>query len=86
MTKPDSEAFCYIATWPACGCIRFVTADEPDMATANAKNIARCVKAGYTVNRVTVADFKAGKHGNFGCADKENCPNPHAKRKAMRAK
>ena len=84
--KPDAESWCYIAAWPACGCIRFVTMDEPECAKDNAKGLARCIKAGYTVNHVTVADFKTNKYGEFGCADKANCPNPYAKRRALLAK
>ena len=74
----DATSFCYIATWPACGCIRLVTVDSPEHAKDNAKEIARCIKLGYAVNRVTVASFKVGEHGKFGCKDAANCPNPYA--------
>ena len=81
MRDLDAEIFCYIATWPACGCILFVTIDEPEHAKDNAKEIARCIKAGYSINRVTVAAFKAGEHGKFGCQDVLNCQNPYNKPK-----
>lgn len=71
---------CYIGIWAGCRCIRFVTVDSPDYRTENAKEVARLIRHGYEVQHVLIADFKAGKHGTFGCADKARCPNPHAKK------
>ena len=73
--------FCYIGIWPACNCIRVVAADEPEYAKDNAKTIAKLIRAGYTIERVTVEKFKKGPK-KFGCKFDRNelgtCPNPHA--------
>ena len=74
------EPRCYIGVWPACGCIRFVTTDEPEYAKDNAKEIAKLLKRGYRVENITVAEFKGGTR-KFGCKDTANCPNPNRPKK-----
>ena len=78
----SNATHCYVGIWPACDCIRFVTADEPEYAKDNAKEIARLIRAGYSVERLTVKEFK--EEHRFGCKDELQCPNPHAKRKKGR--
>ena len=77
MTERAVEPRCYIGVWPACGCIRFVTADEPEYEQDNAKEIAKLVRRGYRVENITVAEFKAGPR-KFGCRDVNACINPFA--------
>ena len=67
---------CYIGVWPACGCIRFVTTDEPEYAKDNAKEIAKLMKRGYRVENITIDEFKTGPR-KFGCKDTANCQNPN---------
>lgn len=79
-----TEPRCYIGVWPACGCIRFVTTDEPKYAKDNAKEISRLMKAGYRVENITVAEFKGGAR-KFGCKDKNACLNPNTKNRKIPA-
>ena len=67
-----NEPRCYIGVWPACGCIMFVSADEPEYDKDNAKEIARLIRAGYRVENITVDEFKAGPR-KFGCFNPEVC-------------
>jgi hypothetical protein len=75
-TLNEDERRCYIGTWPACGCIRFVSADDPDYEADNAKEVARLIRMGYRVENITVAEFKSGTR-NFGCDHQDACLNPH---------
>jgi hypothetical protein len=53
-TKEEREqAPAYIGRRP-CGCIGFATVDDPKYAKDNAKEIAKVIKLGWTVERVTV--------------------------------
>jgi hypothetical protein len=53
MTTTDTaEPMAYIAR-AACSCIKLATVDTPARAKTNAKEIAACVKLGYTIERVT---------------------------------
>jgi hypothetical protein len=70
------QAYAYIGRAP-CGCIRFATVDEPRHAKDNAKEIAKVIKAGYTVERVTV-EFVRSNWGP-GC---EQCDPKKAKKAA----
>lgn len=83
MSERDAT-HCYIGTWPACGCVRFVTVDAPEHAKDNAKEIAKLVRAGYAVNRVTIEEFRSDKT-TFGCKDEAACPNPWTKKKRRAA-
>ena len=76
MTKPVEH--CYIGVWPACGCIRYVSMDDPQCAGTNAKEVARLIRLGYNVERITVAAFQKRQH-QFRCKRPGNCPNPHNK-------
>lgn len=48
------EPMAYIAR-ASCGCIKLATVDSFERAKDNAKEIAACITAGYTVERVTCA-------------------------------
>ena len=74
------EPRCYIGVWPACGCIRFVTTDDPEYEKDNAKEIAKLVRKGYRVENITVAEFRTGPR-KFGCKDTAACLNPNRKTK-----
>lgn len=52
MSNPEPMA--YIARAP-CGCIKLATVDSPERKKDNAKQIALCIAAGYTVERVSCA-------------------------------
>lgn len=81
MNADNRAEYCYIGSWPACGCIRFITSDKPEYAKDTGKKIGKLIRDGYAVNRILIADFKAGKHGTFGCKAIKNheydCPNPN---------
>lgn len=54
----DPEPMAYIARAP-CGCMKLATVDTPDRAKDNAKEVAACITAGYTIERVTCAYVRA---------------------------
>lgn len=61
MNKTEEEraaTACYAAR-KACGCIVAVAVDEPEYARRNAKEVARWIRQGLTVDRVTVAVVRA---------------------------
>jgi len=49
----NTEPMAYIATH-SCGGWVLVTVDLPERAKDNAKEIAQCIRDGYTIERVTV--------------------------------
>jgi uncharacterized OsmC-like protein len=51
-TEPEPMA--YVAIAP-CGCVKMATVDTPERKETNAKEIAACVKDGYTIERKTCA-------------------------------
>ena len=53
-TRPNDDYPAYIAKCPKCGNLIMMTVDEPQMRDDNAKEIAACVRAGYTIERTTV--------------------------------
>lgn len=52
MAETKEEPMSYIGR-AKCGCIRYAAVDEPDMAAQNAKDIAKIIKSGGTIERVT---------------------------------
>lgn len=61
------DVMCYVAR-KSCGCIIAATVDEPDMLKENAKEIARWIRKGYTVDRVTVQHVREHFQG-------QDCPH-----------
>lgn len=49
----DKQVMAYIGRKP-CGCVTCITVDIPDMQKENAKEIAKWIRRGYTVEHVTV--------------------------------
>lgn len=81
----DNATHCYIASNPPCGCIRWVSVDQPQYAKENGKNTANMIQAGYQVSRVRIDEFKAGTHGQFGCKDTACPKHPDDKKRTKRA-
>lgn len=57
MNKTETERSatpCYVARKP-CGCIVAASVDEPEYARVNAKEVAKWIRQGLNVDRVTVA-------------------------------
>jgi hypothetical protein len=73
----ETEPMAYIAR-AACGCIKLATVDSPRRAETNAKEIAACVKLGYTIERVTCAWVRE----NFVSSCEECKPRKTANRQA----
>ena len=64
-TEADRAAApAYIGRRP-CGCIGFAAVDTPEHARATAKEVAACIRLGWTVERVTVAYVR--EHWGPGC-------------------
>ena len=53
-----------------CGAIRFTTVDKPEYAKDNAKEIAKCIRAGLIIERVTVGYVRATPWGDCTCCKK----------------
>lgn len=54
MTKAEREAMpCYVGRRP-CGCVGFAAIDEPAHARDNAKEVAKVIRAGWTIERQSV--------------------------------
>lgn len=70
---------CYVGRHATCGHVRAVIIDDAGVARDVAKFVARMVRDGLHVERMTVADFKADK-----TAFNRDCPvcNPPKTRKA----
>lgn len=53
-TNEDRDAaMCYIGRRP-CGCVGFAAVDEPAHASDNAKEVAKVIRAGWTIERQSV--------------------------------
>ena len=52
-----------------CGAIKFTTVDKPEYAKENAKEIAKCIRDGLTIERVTVGDVRTMDWGDCTCSD-----------------
>jgi hypothetical protein len=52
MEAKEPEPMTYIAR-KDCGCIVFAGVDTPEMRKENAKEVASCIRDGYTIERVT---------------------------------
>lgn len=59
-----NEVMCYVAR-KSCGCIIAATVDEPDMQKENAKEVARWMRKGFTVDRVTVQHVRDNFEGRY---------------------
>lgn len=71
----------YIARRP-CGCIAMVAVDAPEYAKDLAKEIGKCIRKGYAIERVTVGQVRT----THWLSDCPVCkPNRH-KTKKQRAK
>lgn len=82
-TKTEAERAAtpaYIGRAP-CGCIRFACVDEPVHAKDNAKEIAKLIRDGWTVERVTVQFVR----DNWGPGCEQCEPKSERKRKASAA-
>lgn len=71
MSTNDTEQMAYIARCK-CGAIIMATVDAPEHANENAQEIAACLKAGYTIERVTCEYVRT--HWS-----RCTCPKPQAK-------
>jgi hypothetical protein len=60
-TDADRDVPAYIAR-AACGCTKMATVDLPEHAKDNAKEIARCMRVGLTIERVTVGWVRDNWH------------------------
>lgn len=49
----ETEPLAYIAR-KSCGCFIYAGIDTPTAASENAREIAWCIRKGYTIERVTV--------------------------------
>lgn len=56
----DKIKMCYAARYPGKLGYGMVSADIPEMAEDNAKEIAKVIREGGTIERVTVEQAKAG--------------------------
>ena len=61
---------CYVGR-KTCGCIVYVTVDDPNRTAQTGKDVAEAIKLGLTVERMTIDDFKAGR---FGCKCNRQAP------------
>jgi len=52
-TDNTADVPAYIAYKP-CGCVVMIATDEPQWAADNAKEVAKCIRAGYRVEHTTV--------------------------------
>lgn len=68
MSDNDENVPTYIARKPDCGCIVMACVDESAHAKDIAKEIARCVRAGLIIERVTVGYVRTH---DFGCKHEE---------------
>lgn len=64
----DENFPCYIARKPDCGCIVMAVVDEPRHAKDTAKEIAKCIRDGLTIERVTVGYVRTHE---LGCKHKD---------------
>jgi hypothetical protein len=60
MSLMPDETMCYVARYPGYPGYGFITVDLPDRAKDNAKEIAKAMRKGATIERVTVEQAKAG--------------------------
>jgi len=60
----EQEEMCFIGKCRGCGAIRFATVDKPEYAAENAKEVARCIKAGLVIRTVTAEEVRSG---NWKC-------------------
>lgn len=66
-TVTDSEPMAYIGR-ADCGCIRMAVVDDPDHKRDVAREIAKAVKHGETVERVTCAYVRETKWTRADCS------------------
>ena len=50
-----------------CGAIRFTCVDKPEYAKDNAKEIAKCIRNGLAIERVTVGYVRTTDWGECTC-------------------
>ncbi len=65
-----------------CGCVKTLMVDTPDLARHNAKEIAKAIRCGETLQRCTVADVWSGAVALGWC---EVCDPKRAKKATKRA-
>lgn len=58
--EDDKKTMCYAARFPGKTGYVMITVDAPDYAKDNAKEIAKVIRQGGTIERVTVEQAKAG--------------------------
>lgn len=61
--RKKEDQMAYRATCPH-GQAVLLTADRPDMQAENAREIAACIRAGFTIDRITAEE---ARKSNFGC-------------------
>ena len=62
----DVERYAYLGR-AGCGCVRAIVVDEPDDAAFTARHVASMVKAGLTVERMTVEIARASRSQDRAC-------------------
>lgn len=68
--RDDSEAMCYVGKAP-CGHYKYACVDSPDMAGSMAKDIAKLIRSGWTVERKPVQWVRDGNLTHCNCSAKE---------------
>ena len=56
----DTTTMCYAARYPGKPGYGFITVDKPEYAKETAKDVAKMIKQGAVIERVTVEQAKAG--------------------------
>lgn len=68
LTKEDRDGTpCFIAKTP-CGCIVCVAVDRPEYAKDNAKEVARWIRKGLTIEKMSVFEVQKS---SLGCSHKK---------------
>lgn len=62
----EENKYCYVGRQVGCRCIGLVVVDEPKHAKDTAKSVSDAVKAGLTIERMTIDDFR-NLTDQFGC-------------------
>ena len=70
MKMSDAMSMTYVGKAP-CGCIRFAVVDNPEHLKENAKEIARAMRAGLTINRMVTDDVREAKWGCPECSKRK---------------
>lgn len=64
MAVEAKEAMAYVGSEPECGCVTFLIVDNPEHAKDTAREVARMMRAGLTINRMTVEDARVPGFGS----------------------